>query len=335
MGSNIYYKDDNPEIMLKLDSFFYDCDGDKEKLIKAAISLNSEHGKELLKDLLDSVEAPEYDLSAESIEKKIDGYSIVSFTHGSMGYEIVESIIEFINNLVPQITIQACGWGDEDPFEYWLKYENGQLITKADSPFESEDEDTEIKNTIYKWWHSGLPASISEGLLNEDVDDDEDEDDESYIKNIGLWSLTENLFKSDMNSIASNIDERLIFGMEISKIMQLLREDTNLHDKDDCHFFGKHDDNKELGFQSGYIYNLTFEFYVNLENICDIDFDAIASHFNKLPIERTENYQLVKDVWEWGWKVEESNVNLRIYKEGSTYDETTMQLDIGVLHQHN
>jgi NAD-dependent DNA ligase len=175
LHSNIYYKHSKPEIMQKLDSLFSDCEGDENNLIRIATQINQDDGAEFARDLLSKVEEPEYDIDAESLEK-VDGYSVAHLVHGSAGDEVVKNIIKFLYALIPDIHAQAWGCGDDDPWEFWLKYENNSLVRKDDEPFIDEDDDQEILNTVYAWWHETMPAAISEGLLNEDREIDlEDE----------------------------------------------------------------------------------------------------------------------------------------------------------------
>ena len=175
LHSNIYYKHPKPEIMQKLDSLFSDCEGDENSLIRIATQINQAEGAKFARDLLSKVEEPEYDIDAESLEK-VDGYTVAHLVHGSAGDEIVKNIIKFLYALIPDIHAQAWGCGDDDPWEFWLKYENNRLIRKDVEPFIDEDEDQEILNTVYIWWHETMPSAISEGLLNEDREIDlEDE----------------------------------------------------------------------------------------------------------------------------------------------------------------
>ncbi|MDH5180564.1 MAG: hypothetical protein OEZ39_15660 [Gammaproteobacteria bacterium] len=167
INSDIYYKHNDPQVMKKLDDFFTEGRGDEDALIDMALVLNPTKGESVAQILIDTVDDPEYDLSVESLDHT-GGYSVAHFVHGSSGDEIVEAIVEFLNLLIPDINAQAWGCGDDDPWEFWIKYENGKIVRKDDAPFEEEDED--IKNTIYKWWHIGMPESITAGLLNEDYD---------------------------------------------------------------------------------------------------------------------------------------------------------------------
>jgi NAD-dependent DNA ligase len=172
LHSNIYYKHEEPEIMSLLDSLFFESRGDTVKISKLCEALNPEIGVALSEVLLDFVDDPEHDLDAESLDKT-EGYSVCHFVHGSAGDEIVGKIIETLYSLCPEIHAQAWGCGDDDPWEFWFKYENGSVKREDDEPEMDEEEDEEIKNTVYKWWHESMPDSIREGFLNEiDIEDE-------------------------------------------------------------------------------------------------------------------------------------------------------------------
>ncbi len=176
MYCNIYYSHSNQELLDKLDSLFDESTVEKEKFTGIAVSINSNDGAKLVESLFEACIEPDLDLGVGAEFKRIDGYSVANFVHGTGGDEVAEAIVRFIKQLVPDVHVQAWGHGDEDPWEYWLKYEvrkswlgkeKLKLIKKEDTPFQSEDEDEEIRQKIYEWWHDDMPASIKEGYLNE------------------------------------------------------------------------------------------------------------------------------------------------------------------------
>ena len=166
MHSNLYYKHTDLKVMAELNRLFEEHKGDQDKFIAIAIALNSEQGLELATDLLDSVDNVEFDLGPETIQS-IEGFSIAHFVHGSSGDEFIEAILLFLKALIPDIHAQAWGCGDDDPWEFWYKFEGDELVREDDEPFNDPDEDEEIKTSIYTWWHAGLPNKIKEGFLNE------------------------------------------------------------------------------------------------------------------------------------------------------------------------
>ncbi|ATZ63408.1 hypothetical protein [Acinetobacter bereziniae] len=167
LHSNIYYKHPNPNLMLKLDELFKAHRGDQDKFMTSAVEINPEMGYELAEDLLNTVDNVEFDLGPESIYA-VDGYSIAHFVHGSSGDEFVEAIVLFLKSLLDEIDVRAWGCGDDDPWEFWFKFEEDELIREDDEPFNDPEEDEEIKSSIYTWWHAGLPEKIKEGFLNQE-----------------------------------------------------------------------------------------------------------------------------------------------------------------------
>ena len=164
LHSNIYFKHDDSITMDLLDSLFYEADGDIDKFSSYCESINPTNGAALSKGLVSFVDEPEYDLGAESLNK-IGGYSVCHFVHGSAGDEIIGEIIKFLYSLCPDIHAQAWGCGDDDPWEFWFKFENGSIKRKDDEPEMDQEEDEKIINTIYAWWHESMPGTIKEGLL--------------------------------------------------------------------------------------------------------------------------------------------------------------------------
>ncbi|WP_151810402.1 hypothetical protein [Acinetobacter bereziniae] len=167
LHSNIYYQHSNPNLMLKLDELFKAHRGDQDRFMTSAVEINPEMGHELAEDLLNTVDNVEFDLGPESISR-IDGYSIAHFVHGSSGDEFVEAIVLFLKSLLDEIDVCAWGCGDDDPWEFWFKFEEDELIREDDEPFNDPEEDEEIKSSIYTWWHAGLPEKIKEGFLNQE-----------------------------------------------------------------------------------------------------------------------------------------------------------------------
>lgn len=165
LHSNIYFKHPEADVMKRIKSFFMDCNGDEDKLTSIAASINEKDGAQLAYDLITSVGEPEHNLDAESIQMTV-GYSVAHFVHGGNGDDIVEDIIEFLYALSPGIHAQAWGYGDDDPWEFWFKHENGNIVRKDDEPLTDEEEHEEIRNSIYAWWHETMPESLNEGILN-------------------------------------------------------------------------------------------------------------------------------------------------------------------------
>ena len=82
--------------------------------------------------------------------------------------------MKLLYHLCPGIQAQAWGMGDDDPWEFWLKHEDGHLVRHDAEPFDGYD--ARIRSTIYRWWHDGLPDVIREGMLNDSDEEDEDQE---------------------------------------------------------------------------------------------------------------------------------------------------------------
>lgn len=166
LHSNLYYHHVNSGLMDQLDRLFLHHQDHPVTFLQLAAAINSEYGAELAQDLLDQVDQMEYDLAPESVSR-IAGFSILHFVHGSSGDEIMEAMLFFLKGLIPELQVQAWGCGDDDPWEFWLKFEGDELVREDDEPFNDPDQDQLIKAEIYTWWHENMPNEIKEGFLNE------------------------------------------------------------------------------------------------------------------------------------------------------------------------
>ena len=173
LSTRIYYYHPDQEIMAQLKTLFTEVHGDEARFISMAQALNVELGQDLAQGLIDSVDSLEYDVDAEALET-IAGYHVCYFTHGSDGDECIAQILFFLKSLIPDLHVQAWGCGDEDPWEFWYKFEGDDLLREDDEPLNDPDEDEEIKASIYAWWHEGLPSEIRVGYLNESEEEEEE-----------------------------------------------------------------------------------------------------------------------------------------------------------------
>lgn len=179
LHSNLYYKHPVDAIMEQLDQLFSQHDGDENLFLQTAAIINTDEGAALAQDLIDQVDSVQFDLAPESLQRQA-GFSVAHFVHGSAGDEFIEAILLFLKALLPDIQAQAWGCGDDDPWEFWFKFEGDELVREDDEPLNDPDDDEQIKASIYAWWHRGLPADIKEGFLNESDDNSEStENDEN------------------------------------------------------------------------------------------------------------------------------------------------------------
>ena len=166
LHSNLYYHHPDSVIMDQLDHLFQQHQDNPVTFVQLASTINAEYGAELAQELIDQIDQIEYDLAPETVYR-LAGFSILHFVHGSAGDDIMEAILFFLKALVPALHVQAWGCGDDDPWEFWFKFEGDELVREDDEPFNDPDEDLNIKAEIYTWWHQDMPKEIQEGFLNE------------------------------------------------------------------------------------------------------------------------------------------------------------------------
>ncbi|MCH7335308.1 hypothetical protein [Acinetobacter sp. NIPH 2699] len=166
LHSRVYYKHPDAKIMGQLEALFNEHEGNAESFLQAALAINPQAG-EITQELLDLIDSIEHDLGPEILDY-VEGFAVLDFTHGSNGDENIENILLFLKGLLPDIQAQAWGCGDDDPWEFWFKFNGDELIREDDEPFNDPDEDENIKASIYAWWHKDIPTEIKEGFLNEE-----------------------------------------------------------------------------------------------------------------------------------------------------------------------
>jgi NAD-dependent DNA ligase len=163
LHTSVYFKTDNNKKNEQINNLFR-CN-DFEKFMEIAAAINPSQGKELAAQLIAIAEQPT-NLSVESMDQ-ISDFTVANFVHGILGDELAENIVNFIHHLLPESQVHAWGHGDDDPWEYWIKVENGIVQRQDDEPFQSKEDDNDIRSTIYTWWHKGMPDAIKVGFLND------------------------------------------------------------------------------------------------------------------------------------------------------------------------
>jgi NAD-dependent DNA ligase len=171
---NLYFKHANQDIHELLHQFFaisdlnsslriQNDDDRKFQWNKIVTSINPEKGQELLNQLLNDFEEKYFsgELSSESMREQ-SGYWVVHLVYGSDGDDITGRLVRFLYDLDSGVHSQAWGCGDDEPWEFWFKTdEGGEVVYKENEPgIEAED--------IYSWWHKLMPDSIKEGLMNDE-----------------------------------------------------------------------------------------------------------------------------------------------------------------------
>lgn len=123
---NVYYKHSDAETHRLIRELVDGENGDDGYQI--AETLNPEKGRELLAAFDTALnEACHEDLTPESTHS-IEGYWCSHLVQGSSGDYVTGRLVKLLNELCPGITAQAWGCGDDDPWEFWFKYENGRVI---------------------------------------------------------------------------------------------------------------------------------------------------------------------------------------------------------------
>ena len=109
------------------------------------------------------------ELRAED-NRRIGSFSMWQFVLGRDGPSIVEATLPFLSQLLSGSDAWAYVRGDDDPTESWYRMEEGRLVVEeVDATNESARQ--EAIDSVYSWWHAGLPKSICEGYWVETRDE--------------------------------------------------------------------------------------------------------------------------------------------------------------------
>jgi len=74
--------------------------------------------------------------------------------------------VEFLGKLCSDIDVRACLTGDDDPWEFFFRWQNGTAKRAGYEPDYEEAEKDKLPD-VYLWWHKGLPEGIKDGFINE------------------------------------------------------------------------------------------------------------------------------------------------------------------------
>ena len=155
------------------------ADAIESNFVSAAKAFDEEQGENLAIKLLASVKKSYGDTARDLYANihEIAGYYRLHFCHGSVGDELIPSIVSFLGDLIPNSDVRAYLHGDDDPWEIFYVYETSRVVEKDYGPDQSERDNDQLPDE-YLWWHSGMPKEILEGFINtwKAVDDDEWED---------------------------------------------------------------------------------------------------------------------------------------------------------------
>lgn len=180
ISTSIYFKAAGTQQQKELVAMFKTGLGDRADLEtrfrEAAAILGGDDASEAARRYLDDVENNIHEhFSIEGVSA-IHGFCRADFICGHGAQKFALSTLRLLDELSPDITLRAWGTGDEDPWEFWVKRENGQSTCLEDSP--ETGRDRRIFGTVYRWWHEGMPVELREGLINEaDLEDNADDED--------------------------------------------------------------------------------------------------------------------------------------------------------------
>ncbi len=97
----------------------------------------------------------------------IADYYYFNYTHGSNGIEIIEAILQFLLDLVPDLDARAYLCGDDDPWERFYRSDSGIVrSTDYEPSFEEAEENEDELPDEYEWWHENLPTEIKAGFIH-------------------------------------------------------------------------------------------------------------------------------------------------------------------------
>lgn len=181
--TNLYITHENQELLAKLSEALNGANVDKETAYTFAEEFNPNPAT-----LVDKLFGYNYTrgFNFESGADEEHGFYILQLLLEEGGENSMVHFIEFLYELIPGIHAQVWGYTEDDPWEYFIKYENGRAIKQEHIPWEDEQMDENALEYIYHWWHEDLPDEIEAGLLATEDDheeeeyDDEDEFDEYY-----------------------------------------------------------------------------------------------------------------------------------------------------------
>lgn len=175
---NVYFRHRDADVHGKLVTLFErgasENDASRDAFVDLATEINPEKGEGIAKAFLRDVNEKIHEHFGFEDVSDIAGFCCANTLCGGAGDRFAARSVKLLYHLCPGIQALAWGMGDDDPWEFWLKHEDGHLVRHDAEPFDGYD--NRIRSTIYRWWHDGLPGEIREGILN-DVDMDDDDDD--------------------------------------------------------------------------------------------------------------------------------------------------------------
>ncbi len=175
---NVYFRHQDPSthasLVRLIETGAGQDDASRQGFVDLAAEINADKGEGIAKAFLRDLDDRIHEHFGFDDVDDVAGFCRASATCGGGGDRYAARCVKLLYHLCPGIQAQAWGMGDDDPWEFWLKHEDGHLVRHDAEPFDGYD--ARIRSTIYRWWHDGLPDVIREGMLNDSDEEDEDQE---------------------------------------------------------------------------------------------------------------------------------------------------------------
>lgn len=174
--TNLYINHENESILSSLTSALENATLDKESTLEFAGVFNPQSAP-LVEKLYKPGYVSEFNFEPHADEE--DSYTVLHLEQDKWGDSAMVHFIDFLYALIPGIHAQAWGYTEDEPWEFFIKYEHNRAIKQEHVPWEDEKMDADALEYIYKWWHEDMPDEIEAGLLNDEFEEEEDEFEQS------------------------------------------------------------------------------------------------------------------------------------------------------------
>jgi hypothetical protein len=175
--TNLYVTHDNEEVLSTLTNALEGIDLDKEKALTFASEFNP-NSEPLVEELYKHPHVSEFHFESDVDDEH--GYVVFHLEQGEWGDSSMVHFIDFLYALIPGIRAQAWGYTEDDPWEFFIKHEDGRTIKQEHVPWEDAQMDANALEYIYTWWHEDMPDEIEAGLLSDEHEDEDDEGEDDY-----------------------------------------------------------------------------------------------------------------------------------------------------------
>lgn len=162
---NLYVKHQDRAMHRAIGKLLRALPDDEEAMFGAAERLAPGRGVALTQSLLESLDDLLYGaIGFDDVEGR-HGYLFATLASGAEVVEAAQLLVGYFHSLNDGIESLAYVYGDEDPWECWVKIHHGAPFVLECAPYSGDD--AFIVGTVYRWWHEGVPSEIREGMLSE------------------------------------------------------------------------------------------------------------------------------------------------------------------------